>query len=60
MSGRLLGDQDPLGGVVRQPARPMEDRQGAVGVLAHLYGGELALGTAPIGGLRAELVLPAA
>jgi signal transduction histidine kinase len=28
--------------------------------LAHLYGGELALGTAPIGGLRAELVLPAA
>ena len=28
--------------------------------LANLYGGELALGTAPIGGLRAELVLPAA
>jgi signal transduction histidine kinase len=28
--------------------------------LASLYGGELALGTAPIGGLRAELVLPAA
>jgi signal transduction histidine kinase len=28
--------------------------------LAGLYGGELALGTAPIGGLRAELVLPAA
>jgi signal transduction histidine kinase len=28
--------------------------------LAHLYGGELLLGTAPIGGLRAELVLPAA
>jgi len=28
--------------------------------LAHLYGGDLALGTAPIGGLRAELVLPAA
>jgi signal transduction histidine kinase len=27
--------------------------------LAELYGGELALGTAPIGGLRAELVLPA-
>jgi len=27
--------------------------------LAGLYGGELALGTAPIGGLRAELVLPA-
>src|SRR5215471_17459037 len=28
--------------------------------LADLYGGELSLGTAPIGGLRAELVLPAA
>jgi signal transduction histidine kinase len=28
--------------------------------LASLYGGELALGTAPIGGLRAELVLPGA
>jgi signal transduction histidine kinase len=28
--------------------------------LATLYGGELNLGTAPIGGLRAELVLPAA
>jgi signal transduction histidine kinase len=28
--------------------------------LAGLYGGELSLGTAPIGGLRAELVLPAA
>ena len=27
--------------------------------LAALYGGELKLGTAPIGGLRAELVLPA-
>jgi signal transduction histidine kinase len=26
--------------------------------LAALYGGELKLGTAPIGGLRAELVLP--
>ena len=28
--------------------------------LAQLYGGRLTLGTAPIGGLRAELVLPAA
>ena len=28
--------------------------------LADLYGGELTLGSAPIGGLRAELVLPAA
>jgi len=28
--------------------------------LAALYGGELELGTAPLGGLRAELVLPAA
>jgi signal transduction histidine kinase len=28
--------------------------------LASLYGGKLTLGTAPIGGLRAELVLPAA
>ena len=28
--------------------------------LARLYGGELVLGTAPIGGLRAELLLPAA
>jgi signal transduction histidine kinase len=28
--------------------------------LAQLYGGKLVLGTAPIGGLRAELVLPAA
>ena len=28
--------------------------------LADLYGGELSLGTAPIGGLRAELTLPAA
>jgi hypothetical protein len=28
--------------------------------LASLYGGSLQLGTAPIGGLRAELVLPAA
>jgi signal transduction histidine kinase len=28
--------------------------------LADLYGGELSLGIAPIGGLRAELVLPAA
>jgi signal transduction histidine kinase len=28
--------------------------------LARLYGGGLNLGTAPIGGLRAELVLPAA
>lgn len=27
--------------------------------LAELYGGELTLGTAPLGGLRAELVLPA-
>ena len=27
--------------------------------LAALYGGELKLGTAPLGGLRAELVLPA-
>jgi signal transduction histidine kinase len=26
--------------------------------LAHLYGGDLTLGTAPIGGLRAELTLP--
>jgi signal transduction histidine kinase len=31
-----------------------------VGDLAALYGGALTLGTAPIGGLRAELVLPAA
>ena len=28
--------------------------------LAGLYGGELKLGDAPLGGLRAELVLPAA
>jgi signal transduction histidine kinase len=28
--------------------------------LASLYGGSLTLGNAPIGGLRAELVLPAA
>jgi signal transduction histidine kinase len=28
--------------------------------LANLYGGGLTLGTAPIGGLRAELVLPGA
>ena len=28
--------------------------------LAALYGGALTLGTAPIGGLRAELILPAA
>jgi signal transduction histidine kinase len=28
--------------------------------LAHLYGGRLELGTAPLGGLRAELVLPTA
>ena len=28
--------------------------------LAGLYGGELKLGTAPLGGLRAELVLPGA
>jgi signal transduction histidine kinase len=28
--------------------------------LAELYGGKLLLDTAPIGGLRAELVLPAA
>src|SRR5579883_2759642 len=28
--------------------------------LVNLYGGELKLGTAPIGGLRAELVLPSA
>jgi signal transduction histidine kinase len=28
--------------------------------LANLYGGDLTLGTAPIGGLRAELVLPGA
>ena len=28
--------------------------------LAALYGGSLTLGTAPLGGLRAELVLPAA
>jgi len=28
--------------------------------LAGLYGGELTLGSAPLGGLRAELVLPAA
>ena len=28
--------------------------------LAALYGGRLTLGTAPIGGLRVELVLPAA
>jgi hypothetical protein len=28
--------------------------------LASLYGGHLTLSTAPIGGLRAELVLPAA
>ena len=28
--------------------------------LAGLYGGALTLGTAPIGGLRAELVLPGA
>ena len=28
--------------------------------LAALYGGGLTLGTAPLGGLRAELVLPAA
>jgi signal transduction histidine kinase len=28
--------------------------------LANLYGGDLALGTAPIGGLRADLVLPGA
>jgi signal transduction histidine kinase len=28
--------------------------------LASLYGGSLSLGTAPLGGLRAELVLPAA
>jgi signal transduction histidine kinase len=28
--------------------------------LARLYGGSLTLGTAPIGGLRAELLLPAA
>jgi signal transduction histidine kinase len=27
--------------------------------LAHLYGGELTLGAAPLGGLRAELILPA-
>jgi signal transduction histidine kinase len=28
--------------------------------LAGLYGGGLALGAAPLGGLRAELILPAA
>jgi hypothetical protein len=28
--------------------------------LAALYGGSFTLGTAPLGGLRAELVLPAA
>jgi signal transduction histidine kinase len=31
-----------------------------VAELTRLYGGELNLGTAPLGGLRAELVLPAA
>jgi signal transduction histidine kinase len=31
-----------------------------VSELARLYGGSLTLGTAPLGGLRVELVLPAA
>ena len=38
------------------PALVSENR---VVELAALYGGSLTLGTAPIGGLRAELVLPA-
>ena len=35
------------------------DRSIGVVELASLYGGVLTLGTAPIGGLRAELALPA-
>ena len=38
---------------------PNDDQRRVLMELAGLYGGSLSLGTAPIGGLRAELVLPA-
>jgi signal transduction histidine kinase len=53
-------------GTVRRGQRLDETKPGSglglsiVTDLAALYGGALTLGTAPIGGLRAELVLPAA
>ena len=52
--------------VARRGSRLDESKPGSglglsiVVELAHLYGGEVNLGTAPLGGLRAELVLPAA
>jgi signal transduction histidine kinase len=67
---RLVIDDDGpgLSPAEREEARAAARRdQARIGLglsvvveLADLYGGELSLGTAPIGGLRAELVLPAA
>ncbi|MBV8839801.1 MAG: sensor histidine kinase [Alphaproteobacteria bacterium] len=62
----LTPAQRALVGAVRRGQRLDETKPGSglglsiVVDLAALYGGALTLGTAPIGGLRAELVLPAA
>ena len=52
--------------MLRRGARLDESKPGSglglsiVADLASLYGGSLTLGQSPLGGLRAELVLPAA
>jgi len=62
----LTASQRAQVGAVRRGQRLDETKPGSglglsiVVDLAALYGGALTLGTAPIGGLRAELVLPAA
>src|ERR1044072_1003429 len=62
----LTAAQREQGGAGRRGNRLDETKPGSglglsiVVDLAALYGGALTLGTAPIGGLRAELVLPAA
>jgi signal transduction histidine kinase len=70
---RIIVDDDGRGltaaerGQVAHRGRRLDDTKPGSGLglsivveLASLYGGNLVLGTAPIGGLRAELLLPAA
>ena len=66
MVGRGAAERRERGHLFRDFRRLDETKPGSglglsiVVELASLYGGGLTLGTAPIGGLRAELVVPGA